>query len=117
MHAAKRFDESAAVAIQLGAYDDWARAARRFAHWTGIVGAMRVAGAYEYGVNSRPFGDFVLGPDTRIWAFGPWCWVVDAVVELDQPIPCKGKQGLWAVPAEHVPAIEAAILSASPPMR
>lgn len=28
-------------------------------------------------------------------AEGPWCWVLDEVVPLDEPIPAKGKQGIW----------------------
>ena len=31
------------------------------------------------------------------WFFGPFGWLLDAVVPLD-PIPCKGAQGLWRVP-------------------
>lgn len=29
------------------------------------------------------------------WAFGPWCWVVDDVRLLPEPMPCRGMQGLW----------------------
>lgn len=31
------------------------------------------------------------------WAFGPWCWVVDRVELLPEPVPCRGMQGLWPV--------------------
>lgn len=34
------------------------------------------------------------------WAFGPWCWVVDDVKLLPEPVPCRGMQGLWPVSAE-----------------
>lgn len=30
-----------------------------------------------------------------LWAFGPWCWVVDDVLPLVNPVPCPGAQGLW----------------------
>lgn len=32
------------------------------------------------------------------WAFGPWCWVIDRVIALEEPIPCKGALSLWEVP-------------------
>lgn len=32
------------------------------------------------------------------WAFGPWCWCISEVIALDEPVPCKGALGLWAVP-------------------
>jgi hypothetical protein len=32
-------------------------------------------------------------------ANGPWCWVLEDVVRLPVPIPCRGMQGLWDVDA------------------
>lgn len=43
------------------------------------------------------------------WAFGPWCWCIDAVHTLAQPIPCRGMQGLWPVPGQHVADLQALI--------
>jgi len=37
------------------------------------------------------------------WASGPLCWTVGRVLELPAPIPAKGHQRLWTVPAELVP--------------
>jgi len=34
------------------------------------------------------------------YAEGPVCWVLEAVAMLSKPIPCKGAQGLWVLPAE-----------------
>ncbi len=31
------------------------------------------------------------------WALGPWCWILDDVCRLEEPIDCKGRQGLWNV--------------------
>lgn len=31
------------------------------------------------------------------WACGPYCWVIDDVRLLPEPIPCRGAQGLWHV--------------------
>lgn len=32
-----------------------------------------------------------LGP----WAFGPWCWVLEDVRRLLEPVKARGAQGLW----------------------
>lgn len=29
---------------------------------------------------------------------GPWCWVLDNVMRLREPMPWHGKQGLWTPP-------------------
>lgn len=34
------------------------------------------------------------------WFFGPFGWLLDDVRALAEPIPFKGKQGLWTVPEE-----------------
>ena len=34
------------------------------------------------------------------WASGPYCWEVDRVTELPEPVACKGAQGLWPLPPE-----------------
>jgi hypothetical protein len=35
--------------------------------------------------------------DQQKWANGPWCFVLDDVRPLDQPIACVGKLGFFAV--------------------
>lgn len=42
------------------------------------------------------FGEVIL----HKYAEGPVCWVLEAVAMLSKPIPCKGAQGLWVLPAE-----------------
>ena len=34
------------------------------------------------------------------YAEGPVCWVLEAITKISKPIPCKGAQGLWVLPAE-----------------
>jgi hypothetical protein len=34
------------------------------------------------------------------WSFGPWCWLLSDVRKLREPIPAKGRLGLWSVPDE-----------------
>lgn len=32
-------------------------------------------------------------------ANGPWCWVLADIVRIE-PVPCRGAQGLWSLPAD-----------------
>jgi hypothetical protein len=32
------------------------------------------------------------------WAAGPFLWVLEDVVRIDPPVPCRGFQKLWTVP-------------------
>lgn len=41
------------------------------------------------------------------WFSGPYAWVLEEVRTLKTPIPCKGAQGLWRVPADVCVQIEA----------
>jgi hypothetical protein len=36
----------------------------------------------------------------RRWYFGPYGWVLDDVQVLPKPVPLRGAQGLWDVPAD-----------------
>jgi hypothetical protein len=31
------------------------------------------------------------------WAFGPYCWMIDRVIALPEPVHVSGLQGLWPV--------------------
>lgn len=57
----------------------------------GIVGVARVRRAV-------PAGDPAVRTDP--FAFGPFCWMLEDVRALPEPIPCKGAQGLWVLPPE-----------------
>lgn len=39
------------------------------------------------------------------WARGPYLWEVDRVVELPDPVPCRGAQGLWRLPQVALDAL------------
>lgn len=43
------------------------------------------------------------------WFFGPVGWLLDDVRKLPQPIPYKGKLGVWEVPAEIGDMMEAKV--------
>lgn len=42
-----------------------------------------------------------------LWFSGPIGWVLDEVITLAEPLPCRGAQGLWDVPADIERAIAA----------
>lgn len=39
-----------------------------------------------------------LTAEERVWWVGPFAWVLEDVVELSTPVPCRGAQKLWALP-------------------
>lgn len=43
------------------------------------------------------------------WSFGPWCWALEDIRRLREPIPAKGHQGLWwtEIPAHAIATAEA----------
>lgn len=47
-----------------------------------------------------------------LFATGPWCWMLDRVLQLPEPIPARGRQGLWRPDPEVGEAI-AELLRAS----
>ena len=50
---------------------------------------------------------------THAHAEGPWCWVLEDVRRLAEPVRCVGRQSLWVPPAEVVAAIEAQLYAGS----
>jgi hypothetical protein len=52
------------------------------------------------GISEDRAAELVAG---RWWA-GPFGWVLDDVVSIE-PVPCRGRQGLWTVPEELLPTL------------
>lgn len=85
IHAAKKFDRSAAATI----YEACGRllpAESEMPPQT-VVGVATIADAFLLEA---------VEPDP--WAFGPWCWLLEDVVELAEPVFCPGRQGIWLLP-------------------
>jgi hypothetical protein len=69
-----------------------------------IVGLARVVGC----IRANEEGDYeivagVSGVHVDVdeeWFFGPYGWILENVVALREPVPCKGAQGLWTVPPD-----------------
>lgn len=47
------------------------------------------------------------------WYGGGLAWVLDDVWTLPEPVPCRGAQGLWVIPAGELVAVNAQLVSAS----
>lgn len=56
--------------------------------------------AYHLSERERAFGDYAAG------RFG---WILDGVQPIDPPIPCRGHQSIWEVPADIEARIQAAL--------
>lgn len=109
MHAAQRFDDKAALLMVGGAFGDPARGVSTSErdHATGIVGAFRITSVFQMaGVLTINGKHIRLGRGADPFEIGPWCWVVHDLVQLPEPIPCKGRQGLWTVPADIAARIQ-----------
>lgn len=69
------------------------------------AGKLARHGATEPAPLSVPDED--LGP----WAFGPWCWMLEDVRPLLEPVKVRGAMGLWGI--DKMPAREQGIVKSS----
>lgn len=65
----------------------------------GIVGTAVVAGVCTQ-ADMRAAMTIQTHRTIKRWFVGPFGWILTDVVTLPEPVPCKGRQGLWTVPAE-----------------
>lgn len=90
LHSGKTYDDEGSAyiraAMKLTGLPDAARA-------EGLIGVVTVKGFIEEGVGPAPV-------EQDAWFFGPFGWMLDDVVALKTPIPCKGAQGLWTLTPE-----------------
>jgi len=125
LHAAKSWDKIANWCANRGLVPHARNVLlERDAHPTGIVGRCRVVGHVEPGVagpilmmgrglHSRHTGQrhpdrivFAHSPEAHRyaaeldlrWWMGDFALILDDVEPLDEPIPCKGRLGLWTPP-------------------
>ena len=102
LHAGERFDEDGWLAAQtiLSGYADAAKyqaAVMASMQAKGIVGTAVVAGFMD---RTRETATVKGAPFDSPWFFGPIGWILEDRTPLAVPVPCKGKQGLWRIPAE-----------------
>lgn len=97
IHAGKRFDDDAVESLWLTVADELqddvpecAEACTRGA----IIAVATLAEVKALGEGTARFSP---------WYGGPVGWVLEDVIELAMPVPCRGAQGLWTVP-EHLAA-------------
>ncbi len=87
---------------------------------TGIVGVARIAGYLDLrnvddegrgrrseSVVEESAAARVHSLDLNPWWTGPCGWLLDHVVAIGEPIPCRGAQGLWTVPALELEFVKA----------
>lgn len=46
-------------------------------------------------------------------ASGPWCWIIERVRRLANPVKCSGAMGLWDLPEIALRAVEAQLAAMS----
>jgi activating signal cointegrator 1 len=67
-----------------------------------LVACERLDTIIRMGSSQYDKDDCIPGTKTKWWdaadhehAEGPYCWILEDVVQLEKPIPAVGKQGLW----------------------
>lgn len=99
LHSAKSWDESArefiadVLGIEIPGRKD-------FPH-SQIIAVCRLSG-FVADLTARaslrdPTPD-TLSAEQQGWYFGPYGWTLEDLVELPEPVPCKGALGLWRLP-------------------
>lgn len=108
IHAGKRFDRSAV--------DFASRAAGvpcpsdESDHPLGVIGIVRVlgwvhrTGHWHLACREDETGELVESRAHRAlsssWFFGDYGWMLGDPIEIESPIPCNGRQGLWSLEQE-----------------
>lgn len=96
IHAGKTWDDACIpFAVENGVAEDWFTPERRVE--SAIVGVAR----YDGHVTAS----------TDPWFFGPVGWQLGDAVAIE-PVPCRGAQKLWRVPADVADAVRAAFRKA-----
>lgn len=79
-----------------------------------ILAVCNLVGVIEPGADGRlkidaaePAKSHAKTDEQRRWHFGGFALVLDDVVTLREPVPCKGALGLWRVPADVAAKVEA----------
>jgi hypothetical protein len=102
IHAGKVFDQEGANYISKNCPELLRTAVQQDLVAQGIVGSAMLLGW------SRVDDAIATHPDQAQWCFGPMCWHLANVYALVEPIPCRGAQGFWEVPADVIRRMEGA---------
>lgn len=54
---------------------------------------------------SKDEARYLLGDNQARWWFGPYGWVLQDIVRLPRPVPCRGYQKLWRLSQEDLVAV------------
>ena len=101
VHAGKRYDWNGEVAIAAAGVT-MADGDPAFDARGAVIGIATVERVVR--TNATPGFDEAhpgtLTDDQRRWYFGPYGWVLRDVVRLADPVPCRGFQMYWTLPAD-----------------
>lgn len=98
IHAGKSFEADAHCDIAIARlWDDMPREKVDFTLGA-IIGIARVARFVRFVPSEGHYAYKLYQDDAhRPWMAGPWCWVLEDVIALDEPIPMKGQLGLFGL--------------------
>lgn len=98
IHAGLAYNEAAG---HTGGDDVWPQSVllHARAHRGAVVAVARLVACGVGAGHTERIVSGIHGPDQFAhWFIGPVGWVLDGVVALPEPVPCKGRQGVWTLP-------------------
>jgi hypothetical protein len=111
IHASREIDDPTYDRIK--SIDPTLFTAAGYARWyslsritSAVIAVATLDRMIEVGPASPDFGDpnsqaiLSLPEDQRRWFFGPIGYVLRDVIALETPVPCRGFQGFWTLPAD-----------------
>lgn len=87
IHAGKTWDEDGSITIALLTR---CMPTDEHDHPTGIVAVARLARVIDCSREDVP-------ESQEPWTVGPYAWLLDNVLALDEPVQCSGARGLWPI--------------------
>lgn len=112
IHAGKAWEDAEGIAMidrVLG------RDSSKDSHVEGIIGTVKLVGWFHFDgeiTASELTGVTECSEQDDEWCFGPVCWVLRDFTPIAAPIPCRGMQKLWNIPADVQLKLDAAVLAA-----
>ncbi len=94
IHASREFDDLAALKI-----GEIAPELQPSVIWEWPSAIIGVATVVTYVTDARQLDEYKL-TEQRRWFFGPIGYVLRDVRALARPVPCRGFQGFWTLPAD-----------------
>lgn len=107
IHAAKSWDDSALTYMTSVGCVPPSMIKRDKVYPQGAIVGVATLHSYVDTLVPDPKNHPSLAPEQRKWFFGPFGWILEDVIPLTAPVPCRGHQGVFGLD----PNVEEAVMS------